>query len=247
VGRYITGLCHIISYFCSSDDRGYLLREIKNLQKIHDKDVRTTELLKQEMVAVRDKVNQLASSSNSGNDISRRKTVHSKQTTTKENQPSTRKEVSFKRTLSDPKVKVPSSSNSQRTYDLPTTDVNSISTRTSLAPHKQLKGRSGTNSDIGVIKSNHTGISRATDVATSHTTAVSSTTSSKEKPYHDTGGRKRAVRELLDGHECEECKRYFRVMEEQGLIKDENDLRETLRKCSRHKCRYTCNMLRGYF
>ena len=61
----------------------------------------------------------------------------------------------------------------------------------------------------------------------------------------DTGGRKRSVRETMDGHQCDECRRYFRVMEEQGLITSDAERKENLKKCSRHKSRCYTSSLRS--
>jgi hypothetical protein len=55
-------------------------------------------------------------------------------------------------------------------------------------------------------------------------------------------GRSKSERELMDGHECEECRRYYRIMEQQGLITSadlECGLTETLRRCSRHKSHWS--------
>ncbi len=55
--------------------------------------------------------------------------------------------------------------------------------------------------------------------------------------------RSRSEREMVQGHECEECKRYYRIMEQQGLIttstNHECGLNETLRRCSRHKSHWS--------
>jgi hypothetical protein len=52
----------------------------------------------------------------------------------------------------------------------------------------------------------------------------------------------KSEREFIDGHECEECRRYYRIMEQQGLITSadlECGLTETLRRCSRHKSHWS--------
>jgi hypothetical protein len=56
--------------------------------------------------------------------------------------------------------------------------------------------------------------------------------------------RSKSERDVMNGHECEECQRYYRIMEQQGLIITtptnlECGLTETLRRCSRHKSHWS--------
>lgn len=210
-----------------------MLRKIKGLLKIHAKDVRTTELLKQEMAAVREKVNQLAASSTAG-DSRRRNTVRNKIPIHQTSKPILPHNHSLQRTLSDPNATNrryngsnsnpdnPSVSNvvgKWRARQMETSGTEMASHKLNIL-HKQSDDKCNSSGTIRRIQSAHPSVA------------------SNEKPYTDTGGRKRSVRELLDGHECDECRGYFRVMQEQGMIVDEDDLRETLRRCSRHKSRY---------
>jgi hypothetical protein len=59
-----------------------------------------------------------------------------------------------------------------------------------------------------------------------------------------TTSRSKSERDVMNGHECEECQRYYRIMEQQGLIittptNMDCGLTETLRRCSRHKSHWS--------
>lgn len=50
--------------------------------------------------------------------------------------------------------------------------------------------------------------------------------------------RNKEARAALPGHSCTECAKYFEALVQQGVVNDEN-LKEMMRQCSRHKSRWT--------
>ena len=59
-----------------------------------------------------------------------------------------------------------------------------------------------------------------------------------KKPKYVDVVRKKSERELLPGFECEECRNYFKALQQQGIFSPSNKA-EFLQKCSRHKSRFT--------
>jgi hypothetical protein len=59
-----------------------------------------------------------------------------------------------------------------------------------------------------------------------------------KKPKYVDVVRKKSERELLPGFECEECRNYFKALQQQGIFSSSNKA-EFLQQCSRHKSRFT--------
>ena len=262
--------------FCNNthiDDRAHLLREIRRLHVIHDRDVRTTEKLKLEMSVVTKKIHQLAAVK--VDDAEKRPS----QRRNSDRIPTIVKRSDLKQKLLVDLVSSPSVGSTHNDIKPSQRSAPSVEF---ITPTAYLTGHTVHSSNSSEERKDPSGLMPAGPTPTPHpppapyptylnlyplsdkynsrgphdsthppTAAAApyqdtvkpppptTATNPPPQPYIDTGGRKRNIRDMLDGHECEECKRYYRVMEQQGLITDTSDLKETLRKCSRHKSRWS--------
>lgn len=210
------------------DDRGHMMKEITRLKKRIRKDEITTKLLKTE-------INKLCESFHEAFEDDKLSIITQKRKM----------------------QKIISNSNLIETTspDSPPNNFNSNShSHSDLKSKSNLKSISNLNSTTSTTKTPTTTstISTTTNSVERYQTPpkaskkiVKNETSNLNSNHipHVTSSRNRFERDLMRGHECQECMRYYRIMEQQGLILSQSNLEgglcETLRRCSRHKSHWS--------